>query len=94
MISPVGELMGEMIVTAAATNIDRAMPLTVDSAATPSKRKSPCTRLIAMARKGLIKGATSMAPMMMAALFCNNPSAAMVAARVMRTKKSTVGSAA
>lgn len=78
--------------TAALKRKDRATlrntPLRVDSKATRSNRTSACAMPKPSATTGAKKGATSMAPMMTAGLFCCNPKVAIKEAKPIMMKKS------
>ena len=76
-----------------ATPTASAMPLTVALAARCSRRESPRTMPRLKPKIAAIKGATSMAPIITAALFCSKPKVAMADDRPIMTKKSTLGCA-
>ena len=78
------------MVMTVATPMARIAPLKVEIPARLNMRALPCTMPWAMARIGLIRGATSIAPIMTAALSSSRPRMAMAAANEMRAMKSTL----
>ena len=77
--------MGEISTTTTPTSTARKMPLAVVSDAVFSRGRSLRTMAMPMARMGLMSGATNMAPMITAALFCSSPRLAMTDAKIMST---------
>ena len=71
----------------------RRAPLSVALAARRNNLASPRTIPRLNPKMAAMSGATSMAPMMTAGLFCRRPNVAMAADSDIMTKKSTLGSA-